>query len=220
MFEDLQNKEFLQEAERKQEFKKEFKKPHCILLDSEYSSMGRMIAARVCEQIGYTYYDAKKLLDLLGADETVKAQSFSYDAFLCETAMTPGELSKTPDFIFISGQYQRAMELALSKGPCLIHERGIMEQVTALNYSVFAILCYGDYLPSKRVRTKTSPVYKHLTTDEELDAAIEKEDQKRRLYHDALSSRPWGLKESYDLCLNTETLGKDSSIRLLVSLLS
>ncbi|WP_273419835.1 cytidylate kinase family protein [Veillonella caviae] len=219
MFENIRSEEFWNQAEQKKEFKKEFVRPHCIILDSEYASMGRMIALKICEQTDYTYYDAEMLLDLLGQNSAFKEKALQYDTFLSETDMTASQLKETSAFISISEQYLKAIQLALSKGPCLIHERAVREQIKALGFSSLTVMCYADNLENKRIRTKTSLIYQHLETDAQLNTVIAKEDQKRRLYHDALSRYPWGAKETYDLCINTEALGKDTAIRLLVSLL-
>ena len=72
----------------------------------------------------------------------------------------------------------------------------------------------------KRERARTAAIYKDLETAEELDKAIEREDHRRRIYHNALSERPWGRKEAYDLCLNTDVLGRKKSAELLEALMA
>lgn len=208
-------KEFWDQTEGQELFEKKMKRPDCIILDSEYCSMGRMIAGKACEGTSYTYYDAALLLELLPEVREEKAAILEYDAVLAGWEKTAEELAEDPEFQRISGIYQRAVQKALELGPCLIHERGIKEKVEAMGYSCLSAIAYGTVQESKRGRAKATPDYGMLETEEELDQAIAAEDRKRRLYHDALSSSPWGAKETYDLCINTEILGKEAGVRLL-----
>lgn len=215
MVEDV--KEFWNQVNGKKGFEKKFVKPDCIVLDSEYCSMGRMIALKACEKSGYTYYDAGILLDVLREQELKKQDILTYDMVLAETEKNPRELSEDIEFKTISDQYNEAIKLALSKGPCLIHERGIKEMIEAQGYSCMSVFMYATNQESKRERAKISPLYVNLNTAEELDEAIKKEDKKRSMYHNALSNFSWGEKETYDVCLNTEYLGIDESIHIMLS---
>ena len=47
------------------EFEAVYDRPHCIVLDSAYCSMGRMIGFKACQIGGYEYYDAVILLELV-----------------------------------------------------------------------------------------------------------------------------------------------------------
>lgn len=201
-------------------FEKNIKRPDCVILDSEYCSMGRMVAVKACEGTAYTYYDASLLLDLLPEEREQKEKILEYDAVLAGWKGTAQELAEDPEFQRISGIYRKAVKAALEKGPCLIHERGIREDVEAMGYSCLSAITYGTVQENKRIRARVTPDYADLETDGELDQIIAAEDKKRRLYHDGLSRKPWGAKETYDLCVNTEILGKEMGIRLLRLLLT
>ena len=45
------------------EFEAVYDRPHCIVLDSAYCSMGRMIGFKACQIAGYEYYDAVETSD-------------------------------------------------------------------------------------------------------------------------------------------------------------
>ena len=218
MRDDVHSKEFWDGVQKKTTFQKKFEKPDCIVLDSEYCSMGRMIAVKACERGGYTYYDAEKLTSLLKPDERELVER--YDKALENMELTAEDLKKDPEFVRVSGLYQQAVRMAIKEGPCLIHECGIKEQIQSEGYQCVSVLFYAMNQQEKRERAKTTAIYKELETAEELDRAIEKEDHRRRIYHNALSEKPWGMKEAYDLCLNTDILGRKKSAELLEMLMT
>lgn len=218
MRDDVHSKEFWDGVQKKATFQKRFDKPDCIVLDSEYCSMGRMIAVKACERGGYTYYDAEKLMSLLGPEEREFAAR--YDQVLGDAGMTEEELKREPDFEYLSRLYQQAIRQALKEGPCLIHECGIKERIESEGFGCVSVLFYAMDQQEKRERAKTTAIYKDLETAAELDKAIEREDHRRRIYHNALSGRPWGKKEAYDLCLNTDVLGRKKSVELLGALMA
>ncbi len=217
MRDDVHSKEFWDGVQKKAVFQKRFDRPDCIILDSEYCSMGRMIAVKACERGGYTYYDAEKLMSLLGPEE--REFVARYDKVFGDTEITAEELKKDSDFERVFRLYQQAIRLALKDGPCLIHECGIKERIESEGFQCVSILFYAMDQREKRERAKTVAIYKDLETAEELDKAIEREDHRRRIYHNALSDRPWGRKETYDLCLNTDILGRKKSAELLEALM-
>lgn len=218
MREDVHSKEFWDEAQKKAAFQKRFDRPDCIVLDSEYCSMGRMIAVKACERGGYTYYDAEKLMSLLEPEE--RELVARYDKVLGDTEITEEDLKKDSDFERVSRLYQQAIGQALKDGPCLIHECGIKERIEPEGFQCVSVLFYAMDQQEKRERARTAAIYKDLETAEELDKAIEREDHRRRIYHNALSERPWGRKVAYDLCLNTDVLGRKKSAELLEALMA
>ena len=98
-------------------FEKNMKRPDCVILDSEYCSMGRMVAMKACEGTAYTYYDASLLLDLLPEEREQKEKILEYDAVLAGWKGTAQELAEDPEFQRISGIYRKAVKAALEKGP-------------------------------------------------------------------------------------------------------
>lgn len=202
-------------------FQVQMKLPDCVIMDSGYCSMGRMIAMKACEQSGYTYYDAEGLLDLLEIREEEKAAVLAYDDILETYPGTAADLAEDPEFIHISGIYNEAIKLALAKGKCLIHERASIKLVQNLGYSCLALITYSNDQTSKRERALTSPGFAQAVADGmDVDVLIERQDVKRRLYHDALDpDHPWGVMTSYDFCLNTDYVGRQKAIELIAFLL-
>lgn len=218
MRDDVHSKEFWDGVQQKATFQKQFANPRCITLDSEYCSMGRMIAVKACESNGYTYYDAEKLMSLLEPEQRELVSR--YDKVLENMELTAEDLKHDPDFHRVSEIYQQAICLALNEGPCLIHECGIKEMIEADGHTCMSVLFYAMNQEEKRKRAKTTAIYKDLETAEDLDRAIRKEDHRRRIYHDALSEYPWGEKEAYDLSLNTDAFGRKKSAEFLGALMA
>ena len=111
MRDDVHSKEFWDGVEKKATFQKQFKRPDCIILDSEYCSMGRMIAVKACESSGYAYYDAEKLMSLLKPEE--RELVAQYDKVLENTELTAEDLKKDKEFACVCQLYQQAIRQVL-----------------------------------------------------------------------------------------------------------
>ena len=201
-------------------FHHQFEKPYCVLLDSEYCSMGRMIAAKACEKAGYTYYDAVILLELLH-DPVVNAEYMEkVEKQLRNKHLSREEILSIDGYKELNAAFEKAIAIALSKGPCLIHDRAVKEEIQKRGYSVFTVLNYATDIRTKIERAKLSPANNDCHTDEEYIIRIQEEDNIRYNFHHAKSDTTWGDKATYDLCLNAETLGKDYAIEVLANILN
>ncbi len=198
------------------EFEKKFERPYCILLDSEYCSMGRMIANKACKKAGYAYYDAVILLEGLN-DPSVTIETV--ENFEKKLRDENHELNdeELKEYERIRKAFEAAADIALKKGPCLIHDRISRQYVVSKAYSVFSVLTYATDLKAKRVRARLSPLYKDIADNDLLDEKIKEEDRIRSRYHALSCDSVWGDTKTYDLCLNSETLGLDRTAEVLAS---
>ena len=96
----------------------------------------------------------------------------------------------------------------------------IKEDIEKRGYSVFTVLNYATDSKSKIERAKLSPANSDCHSDEEFLARIQEEDNIRYNTHHAKSDTTWGDKTAYDLCLNTETLGRDYASEVLANILN
>lgn len=198
-------------------FHETFREPYCVLMDSTYCSMGRMIAVRAARATGRTYYDAVLLLELLNEPGTDIAFMEKCENRLRTGSLTREEMRGDADLCRLQEAFGRAVRLALSKGPCLIHDRAVPEQVRSLGYTVFTVLNYASDPRKRLARAKRSPGCADCRTDEEYICRIREEDSIRRCWHRMHSSTPWGEKDAYDLCLNADTLGQDHAAAILAA---
>lgn len=202
------------------EFDRGYVVPDCVLLDSAYCSMGRMVAVRACKAAGWNYFDSVILLDLV---PECGITTDDVDAF--ESKLATGEadldaLRASDEFKRIDAAFSLAIERALAQGPCLIHDRATKAVVEAAGKTSVSVLCYAHDVAAMRVRARVSPLYKDLTDPAELDAAIASQDNVRKGWHALHSDTTrWGEPATYDLMINTDVLGRDFAAELLARLM-
>ena len=201
------------------EFDRGYAVPDCVVLDSAYCSMGRMVALCACEAAGWAMHDSNTLLELV---PELGVTVDDVEAFENEAAKTQdvAALRQTDEFRRISRAFRLAAERALEQGPCLIHDRVDKAFVTGLGKRCVSAMTFACDREAMRVRAQYSPMYAHLTDAAELDAAIGHEDDRRRIWH-ALHADDtrWGEPATYDLMLNTDVLGRDFAAELLSRLM-
>jgi len=202
------------------EFERAYTVPDCVVLDSAYCSMGRMVAVRACKRAGWNYFDSPSLLELV---PECGVSADDVDAF--ERQLDTGYadldiIQETDEYKRIDAAFHLAVERALAQGPCLIHDRVDKATVEAMGKTCTSAQCYCFDAPAMRVRAQISPLYARLTDPDELDAAIEREDNIRRAWHDLHSDETsWGDPETYDLMINTDIIGRDFAAELLAQLM-
>ena len=201
------------------EFEKQYTAPHCVVLDSEYCSMGRMIGVRACRLSGYTYYDAVILLELVPDSGVSIEEVEAFEQKLRPALLTKEEITAMPEWQRIASAFDRAADIALAKGPCLIHDRMAKEMIEAKGYSCTSVLMYATDAGAKIVRAKVSPLYSSLSDPDVIAEKIREEDNIRINTRTAQSDHVWGRKENYDLCINSETFGRDYAAAILAGVM-
>ncbi|MBR1829925.1 MAG: hypothetical protein IJ781_10565 [Atopobiaceae bacterium] len=217
MAEDMRN---VASTEGMSEFERGYAVPDCVVLDSAYCSMGRMVAVRACKEAGWTYHDTVTLLDLVPECGVTPDDVDAFEAKATAPNADLAVLRKSDEYQRISSAYRLAAERALAQGHCLIHDRVDKAFIQSLGKTCASAMTYASDRPAMRVRAKVSPLYAGLTEDAELDAAIAYEDAHRRAWH-ALGSDDtvWGEPATYDLMINTDQIGRDFAARLLAQLM-
>lgn len=202
------------------EFELVYTAPDCVVLDSAYCSMGRMIAVRACKEAGWTYHDGVTLLELVPECGVSAEEVDAFERQFGGSEPDVAAVRASEEFQRISAAFRRAAEKALTAGPCLIHDRVTKAFVEGLGYRCVSAMTYAHDLPAMRVRAKVSPLYADLETDAQLDAAIRREDSVRRAWHALHSDTTvWGEPATYDLMINTDLIGRDFAAELLAKLM-
>lgn len=202
------------------EFERGYVVPDCVVLDSAYCSMGRMVALRACDAAGWTMHDSNTLLALVPECGVTMDDVEAFENEATAEGADLAALRESDEYKRISGAFRLAAERALNQGPCLIHDRVTKAFVESLGKTCVSAMTYASDRPAMRVRAQYSPVYAHLTDPDELDAAIAHEDARRRTWH-ALGGDDtrWGDPATYDLMLSTDTIGRDFAAELLARLM-
>lgn len=197
------------------EFEISYKKPHCIVLDSAYCSMGRMIGFKACQDTGFTYYDAVILLELVPEFGITKDDVDAYETKFRTRDFTEKEIISDPGFTHIAKAFDKAIDIALAKGPCLIHDRCTKEEILAKGYTCISAFTYASDMDAKIVKARTSPLYHDVKDDADVVKGILEEDSIRRNWHRAHSDTEWGDLSAYDICINSDAFGREYSAALL-----
>ena len=202
------------------EFERGYVVPDCVVLDSAYCSMGRMVALRACDAAGWTMHDSNTLLALVPECGVTMDDVEVFENEATAEGADLAALRESDEYKRISGAFRLAAERALNQGPCLIHDRVTKAFVESLGKTCVSAMTYASDRSAMRVRAQYSPVYAHLTDTDELDAAIAHEDARRRTWH-ALGGDDtrWGDPATYDLMLSTDTIGRDFAAELLARLM-
>ena len=217
MAEDIRN---MTNPEGIAEFDRGYEVPDCVVLDSAYCSMGRMVALRACDAAGWAMHDSNTLLALVPECGITMDDVEAFENRAAPADADLAALRGTDEFRRISDAFHLAAERALGQGPCLIHDRVTKAFVEGLGKTCVSAMTYATDRPAMRVRAQYSPVYAHLTDPSELDAAIAHEDDRRRAWH-ALHSDDtrWGEPVTYDLMICTDAIGRDFAAELLAQLM-
>lgn len=185
-----------------------------IAMDSEYCSMGRWISVIVGDALGLKLYEGKDLLEFVDEPWLTENYLKEFDDKLLqmsiEEAKTSHEMKKVHQAL------SQAIEKAIKKGPCIIHERAATELLKNRDDCLLVHL-YNTSMEHRIPRAVGDPSFdlKDKSHDE-LVQFINHEDEKRRIYHDAVSSTKWGDKETYHICLDSDMLSREKCAEILI----
>ena len=194
-----------------------------ITVGRQYGSGGRFVARKLAEKLGIPYYD-KELLTIAAKESGICEEMFEdHDEkptrSLLFSLVTGLQMRGDAGSVYMDMPLNHKIFLAqfgairniAAKGPCVIVGRCadyvLKEHPRCLNFYIYADL-------QSRVERATT-VY-----DMEKEHAadnIQKLDKKRANYYNFYSNLRWGLAENYDLCVNSASIGVDSTVEVLKS---
>ena len=195
-------------------------KQFVITIGRQLGSGGKEVAERLARELGVKVYD-KALLQAAACESGI-------DASLFEQADERESSSLFGNFFSIHGSISEY----ISSGSCIDNDRLFEIQSEAIRNIAQSESCIivgrcAEYVP----RDHPSMLSIFITADHgdrvarimrgeglERDAAIEfieKNDKKRRSYHDYYATTHWGEASSYDLCVNLSRLGVDGTVEFL-----
>ena len=182
-----------------------------ISISREYGSAGHEIGRKLAEKLGFEFFD-RNLLDEIANKSMVDTNSLEkYDevpkkAFFSRTVRG---YTNSPEQNVAELQFALLKSKAADGDSFVIMGRCSDEIFNGIA-PVVRIFVTGDYEEKlKRVMEKRNM---NMRTAEK---TIERHDKKRRAYHDYFCKSKWGDAKAYDLCINSNTLGIDSTVDML-----
>lgn len=184
-----------------------------ITIGREYGSGGRLIAQRLSEELGITFYDKQLISEVAkqtgfsenfvrDAEHQRPTNSFLYDLYCAVQAPS------VPDQVFIA--QARVIKEAAARESCVIVGRCadyiLRDEVHCLRTFVYAPL-------EQRVR-RAREEYGVQETD--LERFVQKQDKARASYYNYFSTGRWGDRREYDLCVNSR-IGIDGAVEVIKS---
>ncbi len=182
-------------------------KKRIICISREFGSGGRELGKRLADCLGFSYYDREivlKLAEETGMEENRLEQQLEISTpvpFSIHFAQSFTEYYAVNDTTvqLLSLQTRLIKELA-AKGNCVIVGRAadaILE-----DEGPFRLFVYAEK-DAKLARCRSRAAEGEQLSDKDILRQMKQIDKRRAEFHDIISSRPWGDKESYDLCVNT-----------------
>lgn len=191
-----------------------------ITISREYAAYGRTIAAGLSDRLGIPFYDKDFV------KETAKQSGYSEEDIVREGEdMSPASkfmnsllnnanaYASSYDGIY---KAQKEVVLNLAQKPCIIVGRCADHILTQKGIPAFKIFLYAD----EEHRLERAAELEGRPNSPELKKILVKKDQKRETYYKQYTGHPMGLYKNYTICLDTGTLGVESCIDILCTLLT
>lgn len=180
-----------------------------ITISREFGSGGREVGKRLADKLGYAYYDSE-IINLL-VKETGMSENYIKD--ISEKGMYPFafQFGKTFTVSYpiqknqtdILVKQTKILKQIAEKGNAIIIGHGanaILKEYNTINIFVYASM------DSKVKRCRCKAPKDENLTDKELINKIKSVDKNRQAFNSLISSKEWGNKENYDLCINTSNI--------------
>lgn len=194
------------------------KKRFVITIGRERGSGGRMVGKELAKRFGIHYYDREILSSAskeLNVDEeylaSIDERSFNFMQNVFPVAYAGNAMAfsySTTEAELIGVQSRLICEFASSRS-CVIVGR-CADYLLRDNPNCFRIFLCADM--EDRVE-HISEVYDVSKKDAE--KKLRKMDKERAKYYRTVTGNDWGSAQTYDLCVNTSTLGIEKSCDLI-----
>ena len=198
---------------------------YVINLGRQLGSGGKEIGEKLAKEFGIAFYD--KELIKLASDESGLCKEFFEKADERASQSIIGGLFGTR-FPFIS-------DGAIPYGSCLSNDSlfkiqsDVIRELAERQSCLFVGRCADSVLESYPnvisvfIRANMPERIKRITerqniSSREAESLIKKRDKDRSLYYNFFTDKKWGRAESYDIVLNSTTLGVDRCVQIICSL--
>ena len=184
-----------------------------ITIGREYGSGGRLIAKKLSEKMGITFYDKQLISEV--AKKTGFSENFIRDtehqrptnSFLYDL-YTSVQTPSVPDQVFIA--QAKVIKEAAARESCVIVGRCadyiLRDQPHCLKVFVNAPL-------DQRVKRARE---EYGVQEGNLEAFVIRQDKSRASYYNYFATGRWGQSREYDLCINSR-IGIDASVKVIMA---
>lgn len=191
-----------------------------IAIGREFGSGGREIGEKLAQELGIGFYDRELISkaaknsgiaeDMVELYDERQTDSFLYSLALdAYSAIGSGE---TFGQKIARAEFDAIRELAKKESFVIVGR--CAEYILRENKNLTSIFVYGD-MADKKVRVMDM----FNITESEAKKSIYKTDSSRAAYHNRYCDTKWGDLKSYDMMINSSTVGIDNTVRTLVSFL-
>ena len=182
-----------------------------ITIGREYGSGGRLIAKKLSEELGITFYD-KELISAV-AKKTGFSENFIRDtehqrptnSFLFDL-YTVVQTPSVPDQVFIA--QSRVIKEAAAKESCVIVGR-CADYILRDDPSLLRVFVHAPL--EERVRRVRE---EYGVQEPNLEAYVLRQDKARASYYNYFANGRWGQSREYDLCVNSH-MGIDAAVSVI-----
>ena len=193
-----------------------------ITIGRQFGSSGHEIGRKVAEKLGIPCYDKEIITataknsgfceEMIENHDERPTSSFLYNLVM-DTYSFGYNNSTYVDMpisqkVFLA-QFNAIKDLA-DEGPCVIVGRcadyALAERKDTLNIFIFG----NEDTKIKTIMNR----FPELTEGKARDMMVKK-DKQRQSYYNYYSSKKWGRADTYDLCINSSTLGVEGTVDLI-----
>lgn len=184
-----------------------------IAIGREYGSGGRLVAQRLAEKMGITYYDKQLITDVAkhtgfsehfirNSEHRKPTNSFLFDLY---SSIQPPSLS---DQVFAA--QTEVIRAAAERESCVIVGRCANYILREKTYCLRAFI----YAPLEDRVLRAREEYGDQQSN--LESFVVKQDKARASYYNYFTTGRWGDRREYDLCINSR-IGIDKTVELIQS---
>lgn len=182
-----------------------------IALGREYGSGGRIIAKKLAEDLGITFYDKQLISEV--AKRTGFSEHFVRDAehqrptkSLLYDLYTAVQTPSVPDQVFIA--QAKVIKEAAARESCIFVGRCanyiLRDDPRCLSVFVHAPM-------EERVRRAQE---EYGIQEHNIESFVNKQDKSRASYYNYFATGKWGQSREYDLCINSR-IGIDTAVEII-----
>ena len=195
-----------------------------IVIDREYGSGGREVARILSEKLGIEFYDGN-LLVLAGQEYGINLGTIQqYDeqgvgSVLHDFAMLSGPayggvIDEAPFEVFSAES--RLVQQLVAKKACIFLGRCTAQILRTEAHVPFVhAFIYASNMQDRIERVRTVDG----VDEKRIEAYIKRKDNQRKNYNKFFSDKPWGEPSTYDMMLNTSTLGYRGAAEAIMSVM-